>query len=222
MSESSHPSDSARHASTRREVSVGVDPTRTPAASSPWCLASAVPLEPEPIAPAWPIVLPPEGGEACDTADDGLGDVLGDVRRCCALLGVTSDLSDEHDEVGVRVVLEGGEAVDMACADDRVAADADRGREAYLARLVHELTGEGARFRYGTDAAGLGGDATGDVAGIGPAGADQTGAVGSDDAGAVPCLAADVRRANASAYVWTPGAGTRRARPTAHGRGCPL
>src|SRR5881275_282756 len=39
-------------------VSDGVLPTRTPTASSASCFAAAVPLEPETIAPAWPIVLP--------------------------------------------------------------------------------------------------------------------------------------------------------------------
>ena len=42
----------------RRAVSEGVEPTRTPAASSACFFASAVPDEPETMAPAWPIVLP--------------------------------------------------------------------------------------------------------------------------------------------------------------------
>src|SRR5437588_6946276 len=37
---------------------VGVRPTRTPLASSASALAAAVPLEPDTIAPAWPMVLP--------------------------------------------------------------------------------------------------------------------------------------------------------------------
>src|SRR6202042_1403277 len=37
---------------------VGVRPTRTPLLSSASALATAVPWEPETIAPAWPIVLP--------------------------------------------------------------------------------------------------------------------------------------------------------------------
>jgi len=48
-----------RRASRRRSaVSVGVRPTRTPAASRALSLASAVPVEPSMRAPAWPIVLP--------------------------------------------------------------------------------------------------------------------------------------------------------------------
>src|SRR3954452_351207 len=39
-------------------VADGVLPTRTPTASRASCFAAAVPLEPETIAPAWPIVLP--------------------------------------------------------------------------------------------------------------------------------------------------------------------
>src|SRR5699024_12273130 len=42
----------------RRAVSLGVLPTLTPAASRASFFASAVPEEPETIAPAWPIVLP--------------------------------------------------------------------------------------------------------------------------------------------------------------------
>ena len=50
---------SARIASTAsRAVSVGLLPTRTPFASSASFFASAVPEEPEMIAPAWPICLP--------------------------------------------------------------------------------------------------------------------------------------------------------------------
>ena len=37
---------------------VGVRPTRTPRASSASALATAVPLEPDTMAPAWPMVLP--------------------------------------------------------------------------------------------------------------------------------------------------------------------
>lgn len=48
----------AKRSRTRRAVSVGVEPTRTPAASRASFLACAVPEEPETIAPAWPMVLP--------------------------------------------------------------------------------------------------------------------------------------------------------------------
>ena len=39
-------------------ASLGLRPTWTPLASKAFFLASAVPEEPEMIAPAWPIVLP--------------------------------------------------------------------------------------------------------------------------------------------------------------------
>ena len=39
-------------------VRLGVRPTRTPAASRAALLASAVPEEPETMAPAWPMVRP--------------------------------------------------------------------------------------------------------------------------------------------------------------------
>jgi hypothetical protein len=42
----------------RVAVSLGVLPTRTPAASRASFLACAVPAEPDTMAPAWPIVLP--------------------------------------------------------------------------------------------------------------------------------------------------------------------
>lgn len=49
-----------------RAVADGVLPTRTPAASSASFLASAVPDEPETIAPACPIVLPRASPGATD------------------------------------------------------------------------------------------------------------------------------------------------------------
>ncbi len=81
------------------------------------------------------------GGEPGDVADDGLGDVLLDERGG-ALLGVAADLADHDDGGGLRVVLEGGEAVDVRGADDRVAADADGGGEPDVAQLVHHLVGQ--------------------------------------------------------------------------------
>ena len=43
---------------TRRAVSLGVRPTRTPTFSSASFFACAVPDDPDTIAPAWPIVFP--------------------------------------------------------------------------------------------------------------------------------------------------------------------
>ena len=111
------------------------------------------------------------GGEARDVADDRLGDVVLDVVGG-TLLGVAADLADHHDRIGLRVLLEGLEAVDVRRADDRVAADADRGREAEVAQLEHHLVGQRARLGHQPDAAALG-DVGGDDAGVGLAGADR-------------------------------------------------
>ena len=50
--------DAAISTRDRAAASVGLSPTRTPFASSASFFASAVPEEPEMIAPAWPICLP--------------------------------------------------------------------------------------------------------------------------------------------------------------------
>ena len=52
-------------------ISVGLRPTRTPAASSASILACAVPFDPEMIAPAWPIFLP--GGAVTPAMYDTTG-----------------------------------------------------------------------------------------------------------------------------------------------------
>ena len=88
-----------RAARTSSATSVGVRPTRTPAASSASALAAAVPLEPVMIAPAWPIRLP--GGAVKPAMYDttGLRHALGDERRG-PLLVVAPDLADHHHEIG--------------------------------------------------------------------------------------------------------------------------
>src|SRR6478735_5804758 len=118
-------------------------------------------------------------GEPGDVADDRLGDVVLDVGRR-TLLGVATDLADHDDRVGVGVVLERLEAVDVRGADDRVAADADAGGEPVVTHLVHHLVGQRARLRDQADPAGAG-DVGGDDAGVGRPGADQAGAVRADD-----------------------------------------
>src|SRR3954447_9217867 len=81
--------------------------------------------------------------EPGDVPDHGLGDV-GLDELGSALLGIATDLADHDDGVGLRVVLEGAQAVDVRRADDGVATDADTGREADVAQLVHHLVGQGA------------------------------------------------------------------------------
>src|SRR5699024_8787228 len=68
-------------------------------------------------------------GEAGDVADDRLGHVVLDVLGG-TLLGVATDLADHDDDLGLRIVLEGLDAIDVRGADDRVTTDADGGREA--------------------------------------------------------------------------------------------
>src|SRR5699024_4101608 len=68
------------------------------------------------------------GGEARDVADDRLGDVVLDVLGR-TLLRVAADLADHDDQLGLRVLLERLDGVDVGAADDRVAADADGGGE---------------------------------------------------------------------------------------------
>src|ERR1700746_3033057 len=126
---------------TRAAVSLGVLPTRTPAFSRASFLAWAVPEEPEMIAPAWPIVLSSRGGDPAHVADARLGHVLLDEPPG-PFLGVAADLADHHDGVGLRVLLERLQAVDVRRPDHRVAADADRGGEADVAQLVHHLVGQ--------------------------------------------------------------------------------
>ena len=127
-------------------VSVGVLPTLTPAASraSFFACGGAGGAGDDGAGVAHGLAL--GGGEARDVADDRLGDVLRDeVRR--TLLGVAADLADHDDQVGVGVGLERLEGVDVRRADDRVATDADGGREADVTELVHHLVGQRAGLR---------------------------------------------------------------------------
>src|SRR5207248_4991446 len=66
------------------------------------------------------------GGEAGDVADHGFGDVVLDELGG-AFFGVPADLTDHHDDLGVGVLGEGGQRVDVGGADDRVPTDPDRG-----------------------------------------------------------------------------------------------
>src|SRR5579863_3240155 len=83
-------------------------------------------------------------GEPGHVPHDRLGHVLLD-EGSGALLGVAADLADHHDGVGLRVLLEGLQAVDVRGPDHRVAADPDRGGEPDVAQFVHHLVGQRAR-----------------------------------------------------------------------------
>ena len=133
-------------------------------------------------------------GEAGDVGDDRLGDVLGDVVGG-TLLGVAADLADEHDQLGLGVVLVELEDVDEVGADDRVAADADdRGvAEAGLLELVADLVGQRARLGDDADRA-LGEELGGDDPDVGLAGREHAGAVRADQPDARPRLRLPVGR----------------------------
>src|SRR5205085_5257039 len=87
-----------------------------------------------------------------------------------------------NDGLRLRVLLVRGEAVDVRRPGDGVAADADAGREADVAQLVHELVGQRARLADQPDVSVLG-DVPRDDADVGAAGRDETRAVRADDAG---------------------------------------
>ena len=74
--------------------------------------------------------------------------------------------------------------VDVGGADDRVAADADGGREAEIAQLVHHLVGQRAGLGHQPDRARAG-DVGRRDADQRLARRDDAGAVGPDDAGLV-------------------------------------
>src|SRR5205823_14379896 len=109
-------------------------------------------------------------------------------ERSRALLGVATDLTDHHDQVGVGVRLEGSQRVDVRRTDDRVATDADGRREADVTQLVHHLVRQRAGLRDQADAARLG-DVARDDADVRLTRGDDAGAVRADDAGLVALLA---------------------------------
>src|SRR5580658_6438648 len=77
-------------------------------------------------------------GEPGHVPDDRLGQVLLD-EGSGALLGVAADLADHHDGVGLGVLLEGLQAVDVRGPDHRVATDPDGGGEADDRDHAHRL-----------------------------------------------------------------------------------
>src|SRR3989441_3536294 len=95
-------------------------------------------------------------GLAGDEPDHGLRHAA--LRELGGLLLVrAADLPDQHDGIGVRVRLEGGQALDEVGADQGVATDPDAGRLAVTRprELVDDLVGERPAARHDADAPGL-------------------------------------------------------------------
>ena len=125
-------------------------------------------------------------GHARDEADDRLFHVVLRPQRG-GLLVAAADLADHHHGVGVRIVVEQLEHVDVLQAVDRVAADADRGRlpEAELGELPDRFVGERSRARHDADAALLV-DVAGHDADLDLVGRDDAGTVGAEQQRLLP------------------------------------
>ena len=70
---------------------------------------------------------------------------------------VAADLADHDHRFGLRIAIEQVERIDKIRSDDRIAADADRGRLPNAARgqLMHRFVGQRARARNNADVAFL-------------------------------------------------------------------
>ena len=169
-------------------MSAGLFTTVTPAAVSAAIFSAAVPLPPAMIAPAWPMRRPggavwpamkPTTGFLKLRLDPGGG----------FFFGAAADLADHDDGVGVGIVAEQLQRVDVRRADQRIAADADAGRLAQPEprELVDRLVGQRAALRHDADAAFLA-DVPGNDAGLGLARRDDARAVRADEARRRPRL----------------------------------
>lgn len=65
-------------------------------------------------------------GSACDERCDGFGDMFCD-EGCSFFFVGASDFADHQNAIGIRVVLEHAQAVDVVHASDGIASDADAG-----------------------------------------------------------------------------------------------
>ncbi len=124
--------------------------------------------------------LPFGCGEAGDVGNDGLGHVVLDPGGS-ALLGVTTDLADHHDQFSLIVRVEQRQHVDEVTSRYRIASDPDAGRlaQALLTQLVNDLVHERSRATHETDRSGLA-DLGRDDADVGLSGGDDAGAVRPD------------------------------------------
>ena len=115
-------------------ISAGLRVVLMPHSSITASFSCAVPLPPEMIAPAWPMRLP--GGAVTPAMKPTTGFFMCSLtQRARVSSSDAADLADHDDRLGLRVVVEHLQHVDVLKPVDRVAADADAGRlpEAELA-----------------------------------------------------------------------------------------
>src|SRR6056297_168987 len=98
------------------------------------------------------------GGAAGDEARRGFPAallLLVGEELCGIFFGGPADFTDHDDALGLVIGEEPFQHVDMLCALDRVAADADAGglAKAYIGGLLDRLVGERARARHDADLA---------------------------------------------------------------------
>src|SRR5689334_13809272 len=131
---------------------------------------------------------PRRRGLARDEADDRLAEVIPDPGGRF-FLGTASDLADHDHRVGLAILGEELQRVDVRGADERIAADADARAlaEADARQLMNRLVGERAALRDDADAAFLA-DVGGDDAGLRLAGRDEARTVRADQTrrGSIP------------------------------------
>src|SRR5205814_9133885 len=96
--------------------------------------------------------------------------------------GGPTDLADHHHSLGFGIVLEGLQAIDEGRARNRVATDADAGRDAdaLLLQLVERLVGQGARSAHDAYRAALLRDVARSDADVAFTGRDDARAVGAE------------------------------------------
>ncbi len=107
-------------------ISDGLRVTRIPHASIIASFSWAVPFPPEMIAPACPMRLP--GGAVTPAMKPTTGFFMCPDPVGGGFFVGAADLADHDDRVGVRIVVEQPQHVDVLQTIDRIAADADRGR----------------------------------------------------------------------------------------------
>lgn len=102
------------------------------------------------------------------------------------LFGITTDLTDHHDTLGVGVVEEDLEAINEVRAVERITSDTDAESltESGLGSLMDGFVGESTRSRDNADLSPLV-DVTGHDTDLALLGGDDAGAVGADESGLI-------------------------------------